>query len=96
MSRGEAYIGCASWSLPKSLQPEFAEGDSSFHRPHPPATYARWADGVPEGIDFCVKLPKAVTHELRLAGCDALLDEFLLQARGLGVNDRRTRRAHRS
>ena len=100
MPRGEALIGCASWSLPKLLQPEFAEGashlarfatrlnaaeiNSSFHRPHSPATYARWAEGVPDGFRFCVKLPKTVTHGLRLVGSEALLDEFLLQARGLG------------
>ena len=100
MPLGEAFIGCASWSLPKPLQPGFAEGDShlgryatrlnvaeinsSFHRPHAPATYARWADAVPIGFGFCVKLPKAITHGLRLAGCDALVDEFLLQAQGLG------------
>ncbi len=60
------------------------EINSSFYRPHRAATYARWADSVPEDFRFCVKVPKAVTHEMRFVGCTALLDEFLAPVRALG------------
>jgi uncharacterized protein YecE (DUF72 family) len=95
-----AYVGCAGWSLPRASQPRFpAEGthleryaarfpaveiNSSFYRPHRPATYARWAAGVPDGFRFSVKVPRAVTHERRLVGAEALLDGFLAEAGALG------------
>lgn len=94
------HIGCAGWALPKSLQEAFppggshlaryagrlgcAEINSSFYRPHQPATYARWAAAVPPGFRFSVKLPRRITHELRLGACDEELDTFLAQAGQLG------------
>ncbi len=94
------FLGCASWSLPRDVQERFpgegqhlhryaarfpaAEINTSFHRPHSRATYERWAASVPAGFRFAVKLPKTITHERRLDGCEALLDEFLLQSGGLG------------
>lgn len=93
------YIGCAGWSLPATVQGAFGtqgshleryatrlnacEINSSFHRPHSRATYARWAAAVPEDFRFCAKLPKAITHERKLLDCEALLDDFLAQAGGL-------------
>ena len=92
--------GCAGWSLPRESWPQFpetgthlqryaqqldvAEINSSFYRPHQPATYERWAEGVPPGFRFSVKLPKTITHEKRLRDCDELLAGFLAQASGLG------------
>lgn len=92
--------GCAGWTLPRDVQPAFAaqgshlqryagrfsavEINSSFHRPHRPATYARWAQSVPAGFRFCAKLPRTVTHDLRLVDADEALDAFLAQAAGLG------------
>ena len=94
------YIGCAGWSLPTAAQLHFAaqgshleryasrlnavEINSSFYRPHGRATYERWAAAVPPGFRFSVKLPRTITHDCRLAGTDALLDEFMAQATGLG------------
>lgn len=93
-------VGCAGWSLPRELQPSFGEGqsllqryatclgaveiNSSFHRPHKPATYARWAAAVPAHFRFSVKLPRTISHDRRLVDCAALLGEFLAQAGGLG------------
>jgi uncharacterized protein YecE (DUF72 family) len=98
--RASIHIGTAGWSLPVALQPRFpgegthleryarvlgaVEINSSFYRPHRPATYARWAAGVPEGFRFAVKVPRAITHERRLRDCEAPLDELLGQARALG------------
>jgi len=94
------YTGCAGWSLPRETWPGFAqtgthlqryagrltaaEINSSFYRPHQPSTYERWAEGVPPGFRFSVKLPKTITHEKRLLDCDDLLEDFLAQTAGLG------------
>ncbi|MBI2771807.1 MAG: DUF72 domain-containing protein [Burkholderiales bacterium] len=100
MEKGLSFTGTAGWSLPRAVQPAFggegshlqryaarlnaAEINSSFYRPHAAGTYARWAESVPPHFRFSVKLPKAVTHERRLAGCEDLLEAFLAQAAALG------------
>ncbi|MFL5582477.1 MAG: DUF72 domain-containing protein [Gemmatimonadaceae bacterium] len=96
------YVGTAGWSIPKLHADAFpAEGshlaryaarlpaveiNSSFYRPHRPATYARWAASVPDGFRFSAKVPKAATHEARLRGPDAVaaLERFLGEVRELG------------
>jgi uncharacterized protein YecE (DUF72 family) len=94
------FIGCAGWNLGREHWPAFAaegthlqryagrlngvEINSSFYRPHRRQTYERWADSVPEGFRFSVKMPKHITHELRFAGCESALDKFLTECGGLG------------
>ncbi|WP_444758148.1 DUF72 domain-containing protein [Pseudomonas sp. A014] len=94
------HLGCAGWSLSRQYAGEFplpgshlqryaarldaVEINSSFYRAHLPATYARWACSVPEHFRFAVKLPRLITHELRLEGCEVALDAFLGQCRQLG------------
>src|SRR4051812_3252029 len=93
-------IGCAGWTIPREAQAAFppegshlaryaavfnaVEINSSFYRAHRPATYARWADSVPDSFTFSVKLPRAITHEGGLRGVDALLDQFVEETRQLG------------
>ena len=93
-------IGCAGWALPRDVQDRFpaagshlqryagklpvVEINSSFHRPHRHAVYARWAASVPPHFRFAVKLPKTITHVAKLRDCAIELDEFLGQATGLG------------
>jgi uncharacterized protein YecE (DUF72 family) len=93
-------VGTAGWTIPGPDRARFAEVgsqleryatrfaaveiNSSFHRPHRPTTYARWAASVPESLRFSVKLPRLITHELRLQGVDAALDAFLAEAGCLG------------
>jgi uncharacterized protein YecE (DUF72 family) len=60
------------------------EINSSFYRPHRPTTYARWGACVPPEFRFSVKIPKRITHELRLVGAEPVLDAFLAEARCLG------------
>lgn len=60
------------------------EINSSFHRPHRHATYAKWAQAVPPGFRFSVKLPRAITHDARLQRAGPLLDAFMAGACGLG------------
>ncbi len=97
---GRIRVGVAGWSVPAALAGRFpAEGshleryaarfdaveiNSSFYRPHRHGTYVRWAASVPEHFRFAVKLPKAITHERRLAGCADLLARFAEETRGLG------------
>src|SRR5438552_9694015 len=98
--KGAVYVGCAGWSLPRLARDRFpAEGthlaryaarfpaveiNSSFYRPHRPATYARWATSVSEGFRFSVKMPKVATHERRLVDVNDVLDSFLAEATQLG------------
>ena len=92
-------IGTAGWSIPRQHADAFpaegsaleryaarcpvAEINSSFHRPHRVSTWERWRDSTPDGFRFSVKVPKTITHQLKLAGCAELLDEFLAQASAL-------------
>jgi uncharacterized protein YecE (DUF72 family) len=93
-------IGTAGWTLPRQFKDEFANGtsvlaryatrfnaveiNSTFYRPHKPVTFARWAETVPEDFRFAVKLPKAITHERRLADTAALMMRFIDEIRYLG------------
>jgi len=88
-------IGCAGWSIPRAQAGAFpAEGstleryaqvfdsveiNSSFYRPHRPATWRRWAGSVPADFRFAAKMPKAISHACRLRACDGLVDAFLDQ-----------------
>lgn len=93
-------IGCAGWALRKEHAPSFpavgthltryagrlpaVEINSSFYKPHKPATYAKWAASVPEGFRFAVKVPREATHTRRLVGTEDVLDRFLAEATSLG------------
>lgn len=93
-------VGTAGWSLPRAVQEEFpgegphlaryarvlpaAEINSSFHRPHKPSVYARWAAATPASFRFAVKIPKTITHGQRLADADELLRTFMGEAAALG------------
>src|SRR5687768_11803231 len=95
-----ALIGTAGWSIPRPVRSRFpesgsllaryaarfgcAEINSSFYRPHRPATYERWAATVPEHFRFSVKIPKLITHELALTRAAGPLDAFLAEATCLG------------
>lgn len=92
--------GTAAWALPRTVRERFPPGasnleryaarfnaveiNSSFYRPHRPATYARWAASVPDDFRFSVKLPRAISHEARLVGCDAPVARFATEIIALG------------
>jgi uncharacterized protein YecE (DUF72 family) len=85
-------VGCAGWSLSSAVKEHFpsagthleryarifpsVEINSSFYRPHRPGTYARWRDSVPDAFRFSVKVPKVITHELRLRDAREPLERF--------------------
>jgi uncharacterized protein YecE (DUF72 family) len=92
-------IGTAGWSVPRRFTARFPSGkgleryaarfnaaeiNSTFYRSHRAQTYSRWSSAVPEGFRFAVKLPKAITHERRLANSDELLAIFLGEIAHLG------------
>jgi uncharacterized protein YecE (DUF72 family) len=62
-----------------------AEINSTFHRSHKPQTLTRWAASVPDDFRFAAKLPKKISHELRLVGTDDVLCSFLEEIRSLGT-----------
>ena len=93
-------VGTAGWSLPPRDQPRFpgpgthleryarvltaVEINSTFHRPHRTATFARWAASVPPGFRFSVKMPRTITHDSGLRGSQELVEAFLKQLAPLG------------
>ncbi len=100
MSRIPFRIGCAGWTIPRPSGAAFpqegshlqrysgrfacVEINSSFYRPHRRETYVRWASEVPASFRFSVKLPKEITHTLRLRRAARPLDRFLVEIEGLG------------
>lgn len=94
-------VGCAGWAIPKAHKPEFpddgshlqryaarfsaVEINSSFYKPHRPATYSRWAASVPDDFRFSAKVPKTITHKQRLIDTDTLLEAFLAEVSCLGA-----------
>lgn len=94
------HLGIAGWAIRREHSHRFAsvgshlqryatlfnavEINSCFYRPHRRSTYERWSASVPDAFRFAVKLPKVITHELRLTGAEAPLDHFLDETSGLG------------
>ncbi|MGZ8288416.1 MAG: DUF72 domain-containing protein [Telluria sp.] len=99
-SEGICRIGCAGWTIPREAKDAFppdgshleryaavfgmVEINTSFYRPHKPQTYARWAASVPDAFRFAVKLPRAISHDARLAGTGEQLAQFAGEIAALG------------
>ena len=93
-----AHVGYAGWSIPRQYAEHFPEQgahleryaqrltaveiNSSFYRPHRPATYARWAAVVPEAFKFAVKVPKEITHTRRLRDVAVPLEALSVRDHG--------------
>jgi uncharacterized protein YecE (DUF72 family) len=93
-------IGTAGWSISRAAAPRFdspgshlqrysvqlrcAEINSSFHRPHSAATYAKWRASTPPDFQFAVKMPRTITHDSKLQDVREPLAAFLAQSEGLG------------
>lgn len=94
------FIGTAGWAIPAVIREAFpregtalqryagvmgcVEVNSSFYRPHRRSTWERWANSVPEDFRFAVKIPKKISHSLRLVNAEAELALFLGEVSGLG------------
>lgn len=86
-------IATATWSISKKVADRFApegsgltryasvfssvEINSTFYRRHKPATFARWADAVPDGFQFSVKMPKEMTHTRAMTDIARPFETFL-------------------
>jgi uncharacterized protein YecE (DUF72 family) len=95
------HLGIAGWSIRREHADKFpqigthleryadvfnaVEINSCFYRPHRFGTYERWAASVPETFRFAVKVPKVITHELRLVDAGPATDRFLAETAGLGA-----------
>ncbi len=94
------FVGTAGWNIPRAHKGRFpvngtglqrysaplnaAEINTSFYRPHQPASYERWASSVPDGFRFSAKVPKVITHERGLTRAREPLARFLGEVAGLG------------
>jgi uncharacterized protein YecE (DUF72 family) len=97
---GRIFVGTAGWSIPSAsavrCPPDgthlqrysrifrCAEINSSFHRPHAPTTYAKWASSTPPYFRFAIKVPRTITHDQQLRRARVPLQQFLEQTAGLG------------
>jgi uncharacterized protein YecE (DUF72 family) len=97
----EVRVGTAAWAIPRDVRDRFdpdgsrleryarrfacVEINSSFYRPHRPATYARWAASVPGDFRFALKVPKEITHTRRFVDVVEPLERFLAESAELGV-----------
>ena len=86
-------VGCAMWShkawqgrvvsphgKPLSAYAgwcDAVEANTTFYATPSPETVRSWAAQTPPGFRFVLKLPKAVTHERRLTGTEALTGQFM-------------------
>lgn len=100
MAADRIFVGTAGWSIPRAIADRFegdgthlaryarilpcAEINSSFHRPHAAATYAKWALCTPPGFRFAVKIPRTITHDQKLRRARVPLDRFLEESGALG------------
>ncbi|HEY6233743.1 MAG TPA: DUF72 domain-containing protein [Candidatus Elarobacter sp.] len=100
MGESEVRTGTAGWSIPRDVRERFigdgsrleryarrfrcVEINSSFYRPHRPATYARWAASVPDDFRFALKVPKEITHTRRFVDVAEPLERFLAESAELG------------
>jgi uncharacterized protein YecE (DUF72 family) len=93
------YIGTAGWVVPTQSAERCpgigthlqryarifrcAEINTTFYRQHQEATHSRWAQSTGPSFRFAVKVPRLITHELRLQGAAAALDRFLEETSAL-------------
>lgn len=98
-SAASIRVGTAGWSIPRAAAPRFGsagthleryarrldcvEINSSFYRPHAATTYAKWRASTPASFRFSVKIPRAITHELKLQRAREPFSAFLAQTDGL-------------
>ena len=96
---GRIYVGTAGWSIPRMSAHRCpsegthleryarlfrcAEINSSFYRPHAPATYAKWGASTPSEFLFAVKIPRLITHERELKRSRVPFEQFLAETASL-------------
>ncbi len=93
LSPSSLFVGTAAWALPPTVRDRFPPGSSlleryagvlnavevnaTFKATPRPSTFARWAASVPAHFRFSLKLPRRITHVLRLREARTPLVEFV-------------------
>jgi uncharacterized protein YecE (DUF72 family) len=91
-------IGTAGWGNPRAHRKppdrtslehygtyfNCVEINSSFYRTHQRLTYERWAASTGRSFRFCVKIPRVISHDAALRGCQDELQVFWDGVQGLG------------
>jgi uncharacterized protein YecE (DUF72 family) len=77
-TRAQAYLANYARAF------DTVEVDSTFYAIPPARTVRGWAERVPRGFTFSLKMPQQVTHEQRLRACEDLVALFADCARELG------------
>jgi uncharacterized protein YecE (DUF72 family) len=94
-------VGTAGWAIPRAAAEAFppegsgleryaavfdrVEINSTFYRSPRPATLARWAATTPDGFQFAIKAPQAITHEARLSASGEAITRFIENLEPLGA-----------
>lgn len=60
------------------------EVNTSFYALPEPTTLLNWVESVPEGFRFALKVPRRISHEKRLVGCEAETLAYLDALHALG------------
>jgi uncharacterized protein YecE (DUF72 family) len=61
------------------------EANTSFYGLPKPATLINWVESTPPSFTFCLKFPRAISHDKRLVNCDEESIAFLDVLRALGA-----------
>jgi len=93
-------IATAAWSIPQKWAHRFSregsgltryasvfdgvEINSTFYRRHRTTTFARWAESVPDGFRFSVKIPREISHDRAMKEIAEPFDAFLEDIAPLG------------
>ena len=93
-------IGTAGWTIPRQFAMGFptaghsleryssvfdaVEINSTFRRSHKPATLVRWITSTPDNFRFAIKMPKSISHELRLVGAENQIVNFVSETSCFG------------
>lgn len=60
------------------------ELDTTFYAAPPPERVAKWVSATPDDFRFCLKTPRAITHDAPIAAGAAAMREFIEICRGFG------------
>ena len=61
------------------------ELDSTFYGTPRPGVVSGWQSSTPDGFQFTAKVPRSISHDQRLIGAQAELEDFLEVMQGLGA-----------
>lgn len=100
ISAKRILIGTAGWAIPRQEADHFpsegsgltryasvfsaVEVNSTFRKEHRSTTLARWAVTAPENFRFAIKMPKLISHELKLQCSAGEISRFAESVQPLG------------